>query len=456
MRLTVEFGAVQQPPAPVAIQQPPVPDPPAIPEEAPVQLPPAPNPPPDDSFPYNGILEHRNAPRGSGSSYQIEVDWRDYDPTFVNVNEFTEYGRNPEAWESVAEYAEENNLLDTKGWRQFRNDVDGEANNVTQQNPRYSRLRKMQNKLNKDCRDWFQQCLSVVETATQEINPAVVHSANKAINPDTGKLSEYHTLLKSSDGIFWEAATCDEIGRLAQGKPPDIEGTDTMHFIQLEQIPKGRKATYLRLVVADRPMKANTRRVRFTVGGDQIDYPFETSTKVTDLATAKLMLNSIISTPGARGMCADIKDFYLNNPMSRYEYMKIPVKCIPEKMMKLYNLEPLVHNGGVYVEIRKGMYGLPAAGRIASDKLIPILNAAGFHQSDQTPGLFKHETRPLAFCLCVDDFLVKYVGKEHADYFLTTLRKADYKITVDWEAKAYCGLTLTWDYENGTVDISMP
>jgi hypothetical protein len=33
-------------------------------------------------------------------------------------------------------------------------------------------------------------------------------------------------------------------------------------------VPPGRKATYLRLVVADRPGKENPRRVRFTVGGD--------------------------------------------------------------------------------------------------------------------------------------------------------------------------------------------
>lgn len=441
--------------APVLQQVPPPPPPPEpVPPPPPLQDPqPVPPPPQQETFQYNGILGHRHAPKGSGSTYQVKVDWVGGTPTFVNVNDFTEHGHNPDAWESVAEYAEENNLLNTRSWKQFRNSIDGEANNAVHRKPhkpirphRYHRLHQAKQQLNKDCREWFQQCLA---NTVQEL-------ANKAVNPDTGILSEYHTLLKSTDGNHWEEATCDEIGRLAQGNPPDIEGTDTMHFIRFEQIPQGRKATYLRLVVADRPMKANPRRVRFTVGGDQVDYPFDTSTKVTDLATAKILLNSIISTPDARGMCADIKDFYLNNPMSRFEYMKIPVKCIPDKMMKLYNLEPLIHNGGVYVEIRKGMYGLPAAGRIASDKLIPILNAAGFHQSDQTPGLFKHATRPIAFCLCVDDFLVKYVGKEHADFFLTTLRQAHYKITVDWEAKEYCGLKLLWDYDNGTVDISMP
>ena len=62
----------------------------------------------------------------------------------------------------------------------------------------------------------------------------------------------------------------------------------------------------------------------------------------------------------------------------------------------------------------------------------------------------------MAFSLVVDDFGVKCVGKEHADHLLDTLRAAGYQITVDWEGTDFCGLKLKWDYEKGTVDISMP
>ena len=70
-------------------------------------------------------------------------------------------------------------------------------------------------------------------------------------------------------------------------------------------------------------------------------------------------------------MTLDIRDFYLNTKMDRYEYMKISVKLIPKDIFELYSLASLVHNGFVYVEIRKGMYGLPQAGRLANDKLVP-------------------------------------------------------------------------------------
>jgi hypothetical protein len=61
-------------------------------------------------------------------------------------------------------------------------------------------------------------------------------------------------------------------------------------------------------------------------------------------------------------MTADIKDFYLCTPKEHFEYMCIPVTTIPDDIFRLYNLAPLVHNGHVYVEIQRGMYGLPQAG----------------------------------------------------------------------------------------------
>ena len=118
-------------------------------------------------------------------------------------------------------------------------------------------------------------------------------------------------------------------------------------------------------------------------------------TKTADLSTAKFLFNHVISTPDARFMTLDIKDFYLNTEMRHYEYMRIPVSSILPKIMKLHNLKPLIDRGAVYVEIRKGMYGHPVSGRLANDKLVKILQKHDFVQSDLIPGLFKHKTRPL-------------------------------------------------------------
>ena len=280
------------------------------------------------------------------------------------------------------------------------------------------------------------------------------HFALKAVNPDTGLDAEYPELLRSSEGQHWEEQMCHEIGRLFQGYK-ETKGTDTCRFIRITEMEKGRKATYARIVVADRPRKTEPRRVRMTVGGDKVDYPGEVTTKTTDLITAKVLINKVVSTPNARFMCVDIKDFYLNNVLPRKEYLRLPVSIIPQAIMDLYQLHDLVHNGYVYVEIGKGMYGLPQAGRVASDALLPRLKKAGYKPTGHTPGLFRHNNNSIVFCLTVDDFGVLYTNKTEAEHLRDTLQE-HYTITEDWAGSNYCGLDIVWNYEGDRyADISM-
>ena len=282
-------------------------------------------------------------------------------------------------------------------------------------------------------------------------------SAFTATHPDTGAAAEYNDLLNSSKAAAWEAATADELGRLASGNLPHMtEGTETIHFIYVHQLPKGKKATYVKMVVVDKPNREIKERVRMTAGGDQVAYIGDCSTKTANLTTAKCLFNSVVSTPQAKFMTMDIKDFYLNTPMELYEYLRIPVKYIPETIMKQYKLHEKVHKGYVYVEVRKGMYGLPHAGKIANDRLVDHLKAAGFIQAKHTHGLFSHETRKgLLFSLVVDDFGVQYIDRADDDHLADTLKRM-YTITMDWTGTKYLGLTLRWDYKNRTCDMSMP
>ena len=70
-------------------------------------------------------------------------------------------------------------------------------------------------------------------------------------------------------------------------------------------------------------------------------------------------------------MTLNVKDFYLNTDLDVWEYMKMEINIIPEEVTKEYNLRDIVdENGYVYMQIRKGMYGLPQAGILANKKLI--------------------------------------------------------------------------------------
>jgi hypothetical protein len=60
--------------------------------------------------------------------------------------------------------------------------------------------------------------------------------------------------------------------------------------------------------------KEEREQTRPTVGGDQIEYPGDKSTRTAGLTTAKILINSVISTKGAKLMVIDINNFYLNTP----------------------------------------------------------------------------------------------------------------------------------------------
>ena len=80
-------------------------------------------------------------------------------------------------------------------------------------------------------------------------------------------------------------------------------------------------------------------------------------------------------------------------------------------------------NGKVLVEIRKGMYVLKQAGRIANDQLKQHLKTYGYVPCRYTTGLFTHTSRKISFALCVDDSDVKYTDKADAQHHLTCLEK---------------------------------
>ena len=102
---------------------------------------------------------------------------------------------------------------------------------------------------------------------------------------------------------------CKELGLLAQ-EYGETKGTNTIIFLTLDKIPRipdDRIVTYARIVVDYRPQKEDPNRVRTTVGGNLINYPFELTTRTADITTSKIMWNLVISTPGVQYFPADVK-----------------------------------------------------------------------------------------------------------------------------------------------------
>ena len=174
------------------------------------------------------------------------------------------------------------------------------------------------------------------------------------------------------------------------------------------------------------------------------------------MTTFKILVNSTLSTPGAKWLGLDVKNYYRGTPMDNYEYMFIPINRIPREIIDHYNLQNIAHKGKVYMEIRRGMYSLPQAGILAKNQLIRFLGNNSYSPVPHTPGLWCHAWRPITFCLVVDDFGIKYIGKEHADHLIQCLRNHYQELEIDWAGKCFCGINLNWDYTNRTCDLSMP
>jgi hypothetical protein len=111
--------------------------------------------------------------------------------------------------------------------------------------------------------------------------------ANAVICPETGKSLKHQELItKLRYKIKWMRSMANEINRLYN--------TNTIRFIRRSNIPKGRKVTYGSFVVDIKDHKEEKERTRLTVGGDQIEYPGDKSTRTAGLTTAKIIINSVI------------------------------------------------------------------------------------------------------------------------------------------------------------------
>ena len=106
---------------------------------------------------------------------------------------------------------------------------------------------------------------------------------------------------------------------------------DTTKAITKNDVPRERfkDCTYARIVCNERPEKSDPNRCRITVGGDKINYPGDCGTPTAALLTVKLLLNSVISTKGAKFMTLDIANFYLMTPLKRKEYVRMRMSDFP-------------------------------------------------------------------------------------------------------------------------------
>ena len=111
----------------------------------------------------------------------------------------------------------------------------------------------------------------------------------------------------------------------SQGNSHGVKCTDTLIYIQTQEVPKDRKVTYECFVCDYRPLKNEKWSVRLVVGVDKFPYELGACFPAASMLETKILANSVISDAGkgAFFLSCDLKYFFLATSMISPECMKI-------------------------------------------------------------------------------------------------------------------------------------
>jgi len=286
--------------------------------------------------------------------------------------------------------------------------------------------------------------IGFADTSDIENDPHFAFAAGD-INID-GEQLRYRQCVKGPDGASWTRAYHEEIVRL-------VENSKSIEFISTKDLPNRKIPSYFNPQCKIKTTDAGERifRVRGTFGGDKSTYDGPRTAHVAEMTTVKILINRTISDPKRKAVTADIVDYYLHSKLDKGNevYMYIKVSDMPEFTQKHFNIQQYLEPGqlSVLVRVLGGLYGMPEAGYLAQQKLIPILATKGFVQCKSTPCLFIHPTRDIEFTLVVDDFFISYAHDTDANFLLDTLRST-YPLKVNWSANKYIGFDIEWNYSH--------
>ena len=151
-------------------------------------------------------------------------------------------------------------------------------------------------------------CPSAQQCARRKFPMKFLTDYARAVLDKLGELLEYRHLIERPEyKEAWGHSFGNEIGRLVQGMPGRNKGTNTLFFIHKHKVPPDlwKDMIYACIVCNVRPQKAETNRIRLAMGDDRINVPMDCGIPTANLLNVKLLLNSVVSTPGTKFLGLD-------------------------------------------------------------------------------------------------------------------------------------------------------
>jgi hypothetical protein len=197
-----------------------------------------------------------------------------------------------------------------------------------------------------------------------------------------------------------------------------------------------------------------TYHCRLTYSGKNRPSGDETFQPTAQLEDVKMFLQSVVSDQ-ANISAIDIKAYFLNTPLTKYKYLRLGYKHIPDAILKKYNWYRFQEKGYIWFEIRRAMYGMDDAARKSFLLITQRLREAGYMSTERNPTIFRNSVTGVAFTLVVDDLAVKWKNRKDFQHLLDTLRQS-YTIKVEERLTHYIGLTIDYPVSKNYLAISMP
>jgi hypothetical protein len=171
--------------------------------------------------------------------------------------------------------------------------------------------------------------------------------------------------------------------------------------------------------------------------------------------TVHCLLNSVVSGHAFFGTI-DLTDFYLG---THPQFIKIYIASYSLEVLSRLRLHPFVQTDKhskkyIIFHADKTLYGVKEAGKLSNLQLVRLLLSFGFVETS-TPCLFRHPTRPITFCLVVDDFGVKHTDRHDFDYLFSCLATL-YHVKAHPLASRFLGFTIHHDRQARTLSLAYP
>jgi hypothetical protein len=232
-----------------------------------------------------------------------------------------------------------------------------------------------------------------------------------------------------------------------------------MQFVKADTLPPGTRCNLWHPAPSIKTDADGdeTYRVRGCINPNPSGRSYEdVAAQTAALLNVKIILNLNVSEDRIWST-ADIKDFYLHSGLLSPEYMRIPLRMIPESIKQKYRLDLLYPAPADHaiVLVTGAIFGHPQSGKIAQDGLLPHLLAAGYAPIKDMPMCFSDADGATRFCLVVDDFGISSKTQADTDRLLATLRQF-YPITHDPLGRKFLGMKVHHDRDLRKLTISMP